>query len=84
MNIENLIVGMEIKNYKALCELLSEPIKGGDSKKAQMKQWEQYFTWHKVGNKFVIDKIKVDYLIPPNNDISVSYTHLTLPTNVNV
>lgn len=57
MKIEKLTIGLKVKNYKALCELLEEEIKEGNSKKAQLKQWEQYFTWHKEGNAFVIDSI---------------------------
>ena len=57
MKIENLKEGMVVKNYKEMCVLLDEKIKGGDSKKAQLKEWERYFKYHKDGNKFVIDEI---------------------------
>ena len=57
INVNNLQEGMVIKNYKELCALLGENVKGGDSKKAQIKEFEQYFSYHKEGNKFVVDKI---------------------------
>lgn len=73
MKIQDLKVGMEFKSYKALCEFLGEPVKGGDSKKAQLKKWEEHFTWSNIGNKFVISTIKVDcsdsYLSPTQIDI---------------
>ena len=57
MKIENLKVGMIIKNYKELCKLLEIPVKAGDSKKAQLKALEQVCMYHKEGNKFIVDSI---------------------------
>lgn len=58
MNIDNLQIGQEIKNYKVLCELLEEPIKnGGKSKDYQLKDFERYFSFHKQGQKFIIDEV---------------------------
>lgn len=57
MDIDKLQVGMIVKNYKELCSLLDEPVKDGNSKKAQLKEFERYFRYHKEGNKFVIDEI---------------------------
>ena len=57
MKIENLEIGQVLKSYKHLCEVLEEPIKAGNSKKAQIKEWERYFKYHKDGNKFIIDEI---------------------------
>ena len=59
MKIENLTVGTTYKNYKAVCEVLDEPVKTGKSKQLQLKKWEQHFTWINNGNKFVITDIKV-------------------------
>ena len=57
MRINNLYEGQVIKNYKELCGILEESIKGGKSKQLQIKEFERYFEYHKEGNKFVIDKI---------------------------
>ncbi|PAQ14984.1 hypothetical protein CD798_08025 [Bacillaceae bacterium SAOS 7] len=57
MKIENLEVGQVCKSYKHMCEVLGEKVKGGDSKKAQLKMWEEHFTWSKEGHKFVIKEI---------------------------
>lgn len=57
MKIENLKVGMVLKNYRHLCEVLEEPINAGKSKQIQIKNMERYFEYHKDGNKFVIDNI---------------------------
>lgn len=57
MNIENLEVGMVVKNYKAMCELLCEDVQAGNSKKAQIKEWERHFKYTKEGNKFIIEEV---------------------------
>ena len=56
MNLENLEL-KTYKNYKELCGILEEPIKGGKSKQLQMKDFERYFKYHKEGNKITIDDI---------------------------
>ena len=48
---------MVVKNYKELCILVEEEIKDGNSKKAQMKDFERYFKYHKQGNSIVIDEV---------------------------
>lgn len=58
MKIENLEI-TTYKNYKAVCEVLDEPVKTGKSKQLQLKKWEEHFTWINNGNKFVITDIKV-------------------------
>lgn len=57
MNIDNLKVGMEVKNYKELCNLLDIKPKSGNTKIAQFKEFDRYFTYEKVGNKFIITSI---------------------------
>ena len=57
MKLENITVGMTVKNYKAMCELLGEKVKTGKAKQLQLKDWERFFKHHKEGNKFVIDEV---------------------------
>lgn len=57
MNIENLEVGKVYKNYKALCEVLGEKPVTSNSKKAQIKEWERYFSYIKDGNKIIIKEV---------------------------
>lgn len=57
MNIGKLKAEQVIKNYKELCNILNEKVKGGKSKQLQLKDFERYFKYHKEGNKFIIDKI---------------------------
>lgn len=57
VNCRNLSVGMEIKNYKYLCELVNEEVKSGKSKKYQLEHWKCYFDFEKVGQKIIITKI---------------------------
>ena len=55
--VENLLVGMSVKNYKKMCELLDEKVMEGNSKKAQIKNWGRYFDYEKCGQKYIITDI---------------------------
>ncbi|MCM3387362.1 hypothetical protein M3649_04335 [Ureibacillus chungkukjangi] len=57
MKLENLEVGMIVKNYKEMCNLLGCEIKDGNSKKSQIKDWDCHFRYKKQGNKFIIEEI---------------------------
>lgn len=58
MVLDNISVGMTIKNYKEFCKLLNEPIRGGRSKIIQLERWERAIKFHRVGKVgFQIDKI---------------------------
>jgi hypothetical protein len=57
MNIKNLKVGMEIKNYKKLCELLGEKVKTGNAMYKQLEEFKRYFEWEKNKYAFIITKI---------------------------
>lgn len=66
-------VGDEIKNYKAMCELLGEQHREGNSRKAQLRRWKEYFNWHKKGHRFIINKInKKFYPTHDNNRVGQS------------
>lgn len=57
MKIQNLYQGQVLKNYKELCAILDINVEAGNSKKAQLKELERYVSYHKEGNKFIIDEI---------------------------
>lgn len=57
VNVSNLHVGQVLKNYKELCHALGEKVQAGNSKKAQLKNWERYFSYTKDGHKFIINEI---------------------------
>jgi hypothetical protein len=58
MNLDNLQIGQEIKNYKELCKLLEEPVKdGGKAKEYQLKDFQRYFNFEREGRKFIIKEI---------------------------
>lgn len=57
MNINILESNQVYKNYKELCGALNEKEKGGKSKKLQLKEWERYFSFHKEGQKIIIDEV---------------------------
>ena len=49
-----LEVGLVIKNYKKMCELLGEAIKTSNAKTAQENEWKRYFDWEKEGQNYRI------------------------------
>ena len=53
-----VLEGQIYKNYKELCAELGEPVKGGDSKKAQLARWRTQFDYHTEGYKIIIDKVR--------------------------
>ena len=53
----NLHIGDTIKNYKALCEILQQPVKAGKSRTLQLKDFKRYFDWEKSGQKFIITDV---------------------------
>jgi hypothetical protein len=57
LNTDNLQEGHTYKNYKELCEVLDEKLKDGNSKKAQLMEWTDYFDYERDGRKFTITKI---------------------------
>ncbi len=66
MDITNLKPGDIISDYKELCTLVQEEIKGGDSKKAKLKEFERYFQYEKHGRKFLILDV-YDTPLPKND-----------------
>ena len=48
VDTSQLSEGLEVKNYRALCELVGEEPKTGNGKKAQLKEWERFFAVEKV------------------------------------
>ena len=55
--IQDMYVGQEFKNYKAMCSWLGESIKAGSSKKAQIKEWKCSFDFDTIGQKIIITEI---------------------------
>lgn len=78
IRIDNLYIGMILKNYKELCSILGVPIKTGNAKKAQLIWFEKHFTYKKDGNKFIIIDIFNTEIQPPptqgGNNNQVEYT----------
>ena len=57
MDVSKLEVGMRVKNYKELCELLGENVKTGGSKSIQLKNLERYIKYSKDKHSFIVDEI---------------------------
>ncbi len=79
-----LSIGLEVKNYKFMCNLLGEAEKTGHSKKAQVKEWERCFSFERSGQKYIVTEIfdepllKVDGRSTGNNSVYVKYIELLL------
>ena len=57
--LNDLTVGQTFKNYKELVTFFEEePKQGGNARKAQLAEFERYFSYKKQGHKFVITAIK--------------------------
>jgi hypothetical protein len=84
IDTSNLTIGMTVKNYRVLCELLEQPEKGGKSRKYQLDDFKRYFDWEKSGQKFIITDIydepltKEDKRKLGNNSIYVKYIEVIL------
>lgn len=67
-----------------MCLLLGEEIKGGESKKSQIREWRRYFNFKNNGQKYTITQIydeplpKCDERNKGNNSIYISYIELIL------
>lgn len=59
MKIENLEEGMVLKNYRELCKVLEMEVKGGNSKKAQLRELNSFvdIRKHDKGNSFTVEEI---------------------------
>lgn len=79
MNIENLIVSKEYKNYKELCKVLNVPIKSGDAKQNQLKWFKEYFSFHKNGHKIIIDEIFDKEMMPMKDNRGGVYNTIDCP-----
>ena len=82
MNLSNLSAGQRIPNYKKLCELLDVPTKKGNSKNAQLKEFDRYFRYTRIGNAFLIDEIYTSPL--PQHDDRQKYLYLIEPIRESV
>lgn len=57
MDISKLYVGLEVKNYKELCKLLSVPEVRSSSKQSQLKELNRYIAYERKGQKYIITQI---------------------------
>ena len=73
---EELKVGQVFKNYKAICEWLGVKPASGNTKISHMKEFDRYCTYHKEGNKFVIDEVYDEIQEKEDNRKSIFYDDL--------
>lgn len=66
-------------SYKELCNVLGEKVKTGNSKKAQLKHWENYFLWEREGNKYHIKTILNTLFVNSDEAVSNGKTKSYIP-----
>ncbi|OAO82611.1 hypothetical protein [Anoxybacillus flavithermus] len=76
VNVSNISAGQIFKNYKELCNALGEPIKTGNAKNAQLKEWSRNFSYERQGHKFIISEI---YNTPKEKEDKRSEGHNETP-----
>ncbi|MCL2378481.1 MAG: hypothetical protein FWC77_05065 [Defluviitaleaceae bacterium] len=52
-----LTPGFVAMNYKHLCEVLGDEVLDGDSKKSQLADWQNYFSYKRKGNRYIIVEV---------------------------
>lgn len=57
INVTQLTPNSWVKNYKELCKLLDQPVRGGYQKIAQLENFKRYFSYEKQGWKYYIKEI---------------------------
>ena len=57
VDVSKLDIGMVVRNYKELCQLLAQTPKTGNARKAQLRMWNRYFNWERSGKKYIITEI---------------------------
>lgn len=84
LDTSGLEIGLVVRNYKELCVLLKQEVKGGKSKQLQLDDFKRYFDFEKAGQKFIITDIydepltKEDKRKLGNNSIYVKCIELIL------
>jgi len=83
-NVRNFELGQEVKNYKVLCQMLDQETATGKQKQLQLENFQRYFEYQKVGQKFIIIDIfnepleKEDKRKRGNNSVYVKYIEVIL------
>ena len=67
LNTENLYEGLKIANYKKLSNLLGIEATGGNTKKANLKEFERLVRFEKEGNSYTIKEIYNEIKPKENN-----------------
>lgn len=74
MKLDGIKPGVIIKNYKELCGILDIKYTSGNARISQLSDLERYCSYHKEGNKFIIDTVydePIPKIIKGNNSIFV-------------
>lgn len=79
MNINKLTEGQELKSYRELCDVLGLQTKGGNQKKAQMKEIQRYIKLNKgKGFRLIVDEIYDVPKVPQGSNIYGGLVQLLL------
>ena len=82
--IKNLYPGLVVKNYKAMCELLHQTSTSGEARQKQIKNWERFFAYNKLGQKYIITEVYDEPMEPEHRKyqrgIYVKFVEIILRT----
>lgn len=72
-NYHKLTEGQEIKNYNQLCNILDIPIKSGNNRKNQIKDFDRYFEYERQGHKYIITCVYDEPLTKYSRSVLANY-----------
>lgn len=74
MNLVNIKVGQEFKNYKELCGVLEEDVCiGGNAKAKQQKEWNRHFEFAREKNAYIVTVIYPQPLVQLSSSDKTKY-----------
>lgn len=84
MQIENLYPGLVVKNYKEMCTLLHQSPTSGEARQNQIKNWERFFSYNKIGQKYIVTEVFDEPIEPEHREyqrgIYVKFIEIILRT----
>lgn len=82
IKLDNLKVGMVLKNYKELCNALDIKPLIGYSRQKQLLWFEEYFLYKKEGHKYVITEIFNKEVVPMQDNRGGAYNTIEYKENI--
>lgn len=82
--VEKLYPGLVVKNYKEMCKLLQLSPTTGEARQKQIKNWERFFSYNKMGQNYIITEVYDEPMEPKHRKyqrgIYVKFVEIILRT----